>query len=199
MMSMGNVNLAVPQFRAVVQRRPEDAEPHYRLGHCYRRQGKWEEAVASYREALRLRPGWPDASNDLAWLLATCPEDAVRDPVEALRLAWWGFESSQRLGPMFLDSVAAAHAAAGDFPEAAKAQRQAMDMAAATGDEKLLAELEKRRKLYAEGKPYREHVTAKVPALQDAAPPENASPGRPSPGSLSPGSPSAGSSSPGAR
>jgi hypothetical protein len=53
-----------------------------------------------------------------------------------------------------------------------------MDLAAGMGDEKLLGELEKRRKLYAERKPYREQVTGKAPAPQNAAPPARPSPAR---------------------
>lgn len=156
MLSVNNVNLAVPQFRAVVAQRAYDPEGHYRLAQCYRRQGKTGDAVASFREALRLRPGWPEASNDLAWLLATAPEASERDAAESLRLARQGFEASRRMTPVFLDSVAAAHASAGRFDEALAAQRQAVEFARPLGDAKLLASMETRAALYAEKKPYHE-------------------------------------------
>lgn len=44
---------------------PENPRAHASLGHAHARAGRWEMAVASYREAVRLRPDYADAHNDL--------------------------------------------------------------------------------------------------------------------------------------
>ncbi|MFM7749933.1 MAG: tetratricopeptide repeat protein, partial [Opitutaceae bacterium] len=44
---------------------PENPRAHASLGHAHARAGRWEHAVASYREAVRLRPDYADAHNDL--------------------------------------------------------------------------------------------------------------------------------------
>jgi tetratricopeptide (TPR) repeat protein len=54
--------------------------------------GQWAMAIADYDkaiEAAQRSPVWSKASlsNDLAWLLATCPEAKFRDPARAIELA----------------------------------------------------------------------------------------------------------------
>jgi Flp pilus assembly protein TadD len=147
--------VALPQFRAVVRERPEDPAAHYELAGCMKRLGHMEEAVAALRETLRLRPDWPEVVNDLAWLLATAPQDGLRDPEESLRLATRGLEVARRREPLFLGTAAAAHADAGRFPQAVEAQRERVRLARELGNDKLTAELEGRLKSYEAGKPYR--------------------------------------------
>jgi tetratricopeptide (TPR) repeat protein len=75
---------------------------HYRsLGRSLKDQGRFTEAKTAWLHALDLltkqttipparsadRQHWSDCANDLAWLLVTAPDLAVRDPVAALSLA----------------------------------------------------------------------------------------------------------------
>ena len=53
------------------------------------RRGKWQRAIEDYREALRLQPKLATAHNNLAWLLAACPVDALRNGQEAVEHATW--------------------------------------------------------------------------------------------------------------
>ena len=70
--------------------------------------GRAREAIAHYRAALELDPDLLTAANNLAWMLATHPEPAVRDPAAALALA----ERISRAGAgselALLDTLAAA-------------------------------------------------------------------------------------------
>jgi tetratricopeptide (TPR) repeat protein len=47
----------------------------------------FEEAIAVYRKAIGLNRDYSLAHNNLAWLLANCPDPRFRDPAEAVRLA----------------------------------------------------------------------------------------------------------------
>jgi tetratricopeptide (TPR) repeat protein len=47
----------------------------------------WQRSVTCLQRALTLLSEGADVVDDLAWLLATCPEAAVRDPGEAVELA----------------------------------------------------------------------------------------------------------------
>lgn len=79
-------------------------------------------------EGLRRRPGHAVLRNQLAWLLATSDDDAVRDPAEALRVIESLLEALDRESPVLLDTLAAAHAANGDFAEALSTIGHAIEM-----------------------------------------------------------------------
>ena len=59
----------------------------YRLGVALDISGRPNEAIEPLREALRLLPDQPAPMNNVAWILATCPDPARRDPGKALVLA----------------------------------------------------------------------------------------------------------------
>src|SRR5260370_23093941 len=83
--NFNNPKLAITHLKIVTSVRPSDAEAHYRLGLCYLRINKVDDAIGEMREALRLRPDWPEAANDLAWILATAPDPKLRGTSQALR------------------------------------------------------------------------------------------------------------------
>jgi tetratricopeptide (TPR) repeat protein len=86
-------------------------------------------AQAAYREAFRLDPNWPAAANEAAWALATGPDPGQREPLQALFLAGQVCQATGRSSPRYLDTLAAAYAAAGRFEEAAGTAREAAGLA----------------------------------------------------------------------
>ena len=57
----------------------------YRQGNGHVKAKQWEQAIGVYSEAIALDPKYARTHNDLAWLLATCPETKLRDPPRAPR------------------------------------------------------------------------------------------------------------------
>ena len=55
-----------------------------------------------------------------------------------------------------LDTLAAAYAEAGRFPEAVRASRKAVDLASSRGQPELAKQMESRMRLYQAGQPYHE-------------------------------------------
>jgi protein O-mannosyl-transferase len=103
----------------------EPALTHSGLGLAAERSGDLPAAIANYRAALRADPHRAEAANNLAWILATAPDPALRDPAEAIALA----ERSARDKPgdaSVLDTLAAAYAAAQRYRDAAAAQERAL-------------------------------------------------------------------------
>ncbi len=131
-------------------REPQDAEDFLERGDGYAERGEYQKALADYKEALRLAPDNADACNSLAWLLATCPDDGVRDGRRAVELATKACRSSDWKDADYLGTLAAAHAECGDFKEAVKWQKEALKLG--LDDEEARRQL----KLYQQGKPYRE-------------------------------------------
>ena len=95
--------------------------------------GRTREAVAQYREALRLNPNLAGALNNLAWVLAASPDDELRNGAEAVRLAERACELTHYGEPSFIDTLAAAYAEAGRFPEAVTTAEKAEQLATAAG------------------------------------------------------------------
>ncbi|MEX2121560.1 MAG: protein kinase [Pirellulales bacterium] len=59
----------------------------YRRGRLVEAETLFKQAETVYRQALLEFPGRSDVQDELAWLLATCPEAQRRQPAEAIRLA----------------------------------------------------------------------------------------------------------------
>ena len=57
----------IADLEAAANQHPS-AEAWYKLGEALRKSGQQEKAAAAYRNALRLRPNYPDAARALAEL-----------------------------------------------------------------------------------------------------------------------------------
>lgn len=111
---------------------------------------EWRLAVASYRDALKHHPADQLVANNLAWILATCPEEGLRSGEEALQLMT--FVQSSTRDWWMLGTLAAAYAELGRFAEAKIWGSRASQLAAGADDgkwEKWIAGFEK-------GQPVRE-------------------------------------------
>ena len=93
------------------------------------------------------------AQNDYAWVLATHSEPTLRDGERAVQLAEQAVAAEPTAA--FLDTLAAAHAEAGDYETAVATQRRAIE---ATGDDEreLRAELQQHLEAFEAGRPWRD-------------------------------------------
>jgi len=80
---------------------------------------------------VRLRPDWAIPSNNLAWILATEQDPALRRPEEAVTLAEGAARGTRREDPGILDTLAVAYAAAGRRADALAVAREALAVARA--------------------------------------------------------------------
>jgi cytochrome c-type biogenesis protein CcmH/NrfG len=129
------------------------------LGSALLEQGRTREAIALYSEAVRLRPDFLTAANNLAWLLATAEAESLRNPYAAVRLAQRSALLTQHADARVLDTLAAAYAASGRFEEAAVTAERGVGLARESGEVELEAEIEGRLALYRGGQAYREDPT----------------------------------------
>lgn len=109
------------------------------------------EAIAAFRDALRIEPGLPAALGPLAGILAAHPRRDLRRPAEAVRLAERLAGQFAFQEPRSLDLFGAALAAAGDFTGAMQAAERAAALAADAADAAAIAQ---RLALYQAGRPY---------------------------------------------
>jgi tetratricopeptide (TPR) repeat protein len=145
---------ALRHFRRAVELDPGRADAQLDLGIALERQGRFAESLEHLRAAVRASPEWVDPHNELAWLLATGPDPALRDPAEAVRLAERAVDLSGGRDPNVLDTQAAAQAAAGQFARAAGTAARARSLALAMHAAPLAADLGVRLAGYERGVPY---------------------------------------------
>lgn len=123
----GHQEEALHCYEQAVVLSPAYEDAHYNLGNLSRDLGKLADARKSLLRAVELAPEKVAALNNLAWLLATCPQDDLRDGKLALQLAQRANTLSGGTHPIVLHTLAAALAEAGEYSaaliEAAKAQR----------------------------------------------------------------------------
>ena len=129
---------------------------HAQLGAAYAERGRLDETVRHYREAVRIRPDFRKAANNLAWLLATARDPALRDPAYAVSLAERAVALSAAPDPAVLDTLAAAYAAAGRFDDAVQVGQRALREAESKEAPALAEPLRARLALYREQRAYQE-------------------------------------------
>jgi len=89
---------------------------------------EYDKAIENYNEVIRLDPKNDDRIIDLAWLLATCPDESVCDGKRAVELAIRACELTDWKNDWALGTLAAAHARAGDFAKAIRYLEQAIEL-----------------------------------------------------------------------
>jgi tetratricopeptide (TPR) repeat protein len=90
-----------------------------------------------------------------AQLLASGPDASIRDGAKAVEFAQREVQLAGDREPAILDTLAAAYAEAGRFPEAVETARRALDLASQAGNRQLADGLRARIALYQAGRPFR--------------------------------------------
>lgn len=136
--------------------------------------GQQAAAIADYEAALKVDPQQPSVLNNLAWVLATSPDDSLRNGKRAVELATKAAELTEHERPYILSTLAAAYAETGDFETARKWSQKALDLDDGEQEEHLTAELQS----FKENKPWRElqNVEEEVAAQDPAEPKAEATP-----------------------
>jgi len=91
--------------------------------------GEYEEAIEAYKDAVAADPQFPWSYNNHAYLLVSCPEPKFHDYVRALEYAKIAAEMTKNRSWRILDTLAAAHASAGDFDKATEIALTVLRMA----------------------------------------------------------------------
>jgi len=131
---------------------PDDPDTHLARAWVAQQRGNTPTAIEHYRRALELRPD-ESVCNNLAWLYATHWDESVRDPVEAVELATRAAELTEFNDVNVLDTLAAAYASAGRFPEAVETAEQAL-ASAENASEAEVAGLNEHLRLFRRGEPF---------------------------------------------
>ncbi|MCU0978915.1 MAG: tetratricopeptide repeat protein [Pirellulaceae bacterium] len=119
--------------------------------------GKHAEAIADFEVLLKQKPEDDSILNNFAWVLATSPEDKLRDGTRAIQLATKACEVTEYKKPHVLSTLAAAYAETGDFDSAVKWSGKAVEMG--VKEKEVDDQLKKELESYQQKKPWRERQT----------------------------------------
>jgi tetratricopeptide (TPR) repeat protein len=156
LVQQGKREEAIRHYQEALQARPDYAQARFRLGDTYFLEGRIAAAVAEWREGLRLQPNETPVLDRAARALATSPDASVRNGAEAVELAERAMRLSGGREPGILDTLAAAYAEAGRFPEAVRTARRALALATQQNKQALTEALKARIALYETASPLRE-------------------------------------------
>lgn len=147
---------AIAHARTTLGDYPFDVPTHNDLGVLLVQNGDVRAGVEQWEISLQIDPNDGNALNNLAWVLATCPAEAIRDGKRAVELAEKASTLPGAGAPLVVRTLAAAYAEAGDFSKAINAAQRAIDLASAQNNTSLLATLRHEIELYQARTPYRE-------------------------------------------
>ena len=145
-------NAATRHFSEAIRVKPDYTDAHFNLARVYLRRNRSRDAITHLRSAVKLKPRTPVLLNHLAWLLATNADPSLRDAQAAVRLATTAVEITSHQDAAILDTLAAAHAAMGDFDSAVSTAKKAVMLTEAADQD--ASDIRQRMESYVNGQPY---------------------------------------------
>ncbi|MDQ6656093.1 MAG: tetratricopeptide repeat protein, partial [Verrucomicrobiota bacterium] len=143
---------------------PANADAHYNLGATLSATGDARGAVTHFKRALELRPLNHAAAQSLAWIFATSPESNLRDGSRALALATEADRLTSASNALVKQTLAAAYAELGRFPDAVAAAHAGLVIAERQRDAARVDSIKPQLERYQQGEPWRDQSL--VPAVQ---------------------------------
>jgi tetratricopeptide (TPR) repeat protein len=164
---LGDFSRATTDLTRALQLEPKNPDVFTQRGGMAAEQGNFEQAQEDFRRALAIDPSWVDAHRSLAWLQATCPDKRFRNAEQALASAEKAAELSPPDDYLILDTLAAAHACAGNFQKAVAFEKKSLASAPA----EVATSLNERLMLY-----QRDQAYSTAPAPSDVRPASHEAP-----------------------
>ena len=143
---------AIETFGRVLEIAPDRWTAYRGRGDVFLNMGQQAKAISDYAAALKIEPKQTGVLNNLAWVLSTSPDAKLRDGRRAIGLAKQACELTEYKQAHIISTLAAGYAETGDFDNAVKWSKKAIEV----GDESLQEPLRKELASYLEKKPWRE-------------------------------------------
>jgi tetratricopeptide (TPR) repeat protein len=156
LMHLGHPDQALSELETEVTLEPRDAAGEEAVAVVNDELGNSSEALNHWRKALAIEPQRSSTLVNMAWLLATTPDPALRNGPEAVELATRAQDVSSGGDPIVLDTLAAAYAETGQFLRALAIANRAFDLAVERKDESLANAIHNRILLYGPNAPFRD-------------------------------------------
>ncbi len=145
---------AIAHLQQAVRLMPSFPDGYIQLAKALSQKDRFAEAIVVLKSGLNTNSPNPFVANEYAWLLATCPVPTLRNAPQAIEIGEALAKATGRKSPQPLDTLAAAYAEAGRFPEAQRVGREALALATSGNDTNLATQLAARVALYEKNQPF---------------------------------------------
>lgn len=135
---------------------PDDYAGDLNLADSLIKLGRPAKALPYLEAVVRFNPDSVKELNNLAWLLATCPDAGIRNGTRAVQLAEHACELTHYQFTPAIGTLAAAYAEAGRYNDAVAAAQKAIANAQKNGETEMAQQNKELLDLYAGHKAYRE-------------------------------------------
>ncbi|GJM26137.1 MAG: O-GlcNAc transferase [Phycisphaerae bacterium] len=151
----GRLNDAVTHYQLAIDAAPCFVVAIARLAAVQEANARFAGAKETLENGLKCSSGNAELSGHLAWLLATCPDNSIRDGKRAVEVALSLCDKTAYNDPMALSTLATAYAETKAYEQAIATQSEAIQLATKQGLSGSLGELRRRNALFVEHKKYR--------------------------------------------
>jgi tetratricopeptide (TPR) repeat protein len=149
----GDIDNAINDYTMAIKLGSKEASNYFYRGYYWQEKGDFENAVRDYSEAIELEQTRGEFYNGFAWLRATCPDERFRDGKVAIEYATKACDLTNSWNQWAdFDTLATAYAETGDFTNAVKWAKKALELAPADEKQVAAGHLE----LFQSNKPYRD-------------------------------------------
>ncbi len=156
LLQKGRVDDALIHYRKLMELQPENIEIHNIVGTVFVQRGRLKAGMEEWQKVLAIQPDNGNALNNLAWVLATAPDDSLRDGATAVQLGERAMRISGGRIPIVFRTLAAAYAENGRFADAVQMAKRGVEVANSQGNLGLAAELQESIANYEAGRPLRD-------------------------------------------
>jgi len=120
---------AVAYFEKAKKIEPKNGDSYGWLASTFQKSKEYAKAESNYQEAIKLSPNNLEFRLNYARLLATCPDNQIRNGTKALEMAKQLIDKNldPNLEPNILATIAYSYAEVGQFDEAAQMMQKSVD------------------------------------------------------------------------
>lgn len=116
--NQGDYDREMEDYNEAIRLDPKLSLAYVNRGYGWSDKREYERAIKDFKKSILLDPNLAEGYNLLAWLLATCPSEQHRDGEQAIHNATKACELTNWKNDSYVDTLSAAHAAAGDYQKA---------------------------------------------------------------------------------
>ena len=153
--ALGKCDQGIYHLQRALALDPQYTSAHGNLGEAYAASGNRTLAVEQFSLAVEAAPETPFLLDRLAWLLATSPEESIRNGPRAVALAETAVRVTKRQDALSLETLSAAYAEVGRFEDALNVGREALALSERENNESMAADLARRLQLFERREKYR--------------------------------------------